>query len=216
MKRAMPNPEAALTDGDQSAYKCYVLGDGAVGKTSALLSYVQRRFPTAYVPTVLDNYSTDVLIDGDIQRFLICDTAGQDEYSAFRDCVLPAITPASRNTVCLIFFNVMYPTSFHNIQYKWVPYVREMLANGAFVIVGTQIDRRLSEEHLAKLRRETGEEPIYPEQGRALAKKVGALAYMECSALTRDGLKDVFDTAIATCIDLPKVKKKSVLQKRFA
>ncbi len=34
------------------------------------------------------------------------------------------------------------------------------------------------------------------EEGGAMAKKLGAVAFMECSALTQKGLKAIFDEAI--------------------
>jgi GTPase SAR1 family protein len=41
-----------------------VVGDGAVGKTCALLSYVTDKFPTEYVPTIFENTITKVKVNG--------------------------------------------------------------------------------------------------------------------------------------------------------
>jgi len=42
--------------------------------------------------------------------------------------------------------------------------------------------------------------PIQYSQGVAMAKDIGAVKYLECSALTQKGLKTVFDDAIrAVC-----------------
>lgn len=57
-------------------------------------------------------------------------------------------------------------------------------------ISGTKIDLREDKEALGMLS-EQGMSPIRREQGQKLANKVRAVRYMECSALTQRGLKQV-------------------------
>ncbi|KAJ2343009.1 Rho GTPase, partial [Coemansia sp. RSA 2671] len=50
---------------------------------------------------------------------------------------------------------------------------------------------------------------IMEEQGLMLARELKAAKYVECSALTQKGLKNVFDEAIVAALEPPTPKKKS-------
>jgi GTPase SAR1 family protein len=51
--------------------------------------------------------------------------------------------------------------------------------------------------------------PVTYEEGAAMADKIGAYGYMECSARTKDGVRDVFELATKAALQTKKRKKKS-------
>ena len=63
------------------------------------------------------------------------------------------------------------------------------------ILVGTKLDLRDDPNTIQKLS-EKKSAPITYERGMAMAKEIGAIKYLECSALTQKNLKNVFDEAI--------------------
>uniref|UniRef100_A0A8C6UVX6 Ras homolog family member Ua n=1 Tax=Neogobius melanostomus TaxID=47308 RepID=A0A8C6UVX6_9GOBI len=169
--------------------KCVLVGDGAVGKTSLVVSYTTNGYPTEYVPTAFDNFSAVVSVDGQALRLQLCDTAGQDEFDKLRPlCYTSA-------DVFLVCFSVVSPASFQNVPEKWVPEIRTYALHAPLVLVGTQCDLREDVEVLIDLAKYK-EQPIQPAEASDCVRKIGAVAYIECSSLTQKNLKQVFDTAI--------------------
>ena len=74
------------------------------------------------------------------------------------------------------------------------------------LIVGTQTDLRDDVSVRDKLTKQKMT-PVRKEDGERMAKELGAVKYVECSALTQFKLKDVFDEAIVAALEPPAVKK---------
>ncbi|KAG5666582.1 hypothetical protein PVAND_014600 [Polypedilum vanderplanki] len=174
--------------------KCVVVGDGAVGKTCLLISYTTNKFPSEYVPTVFDNYAVTVMIGNEPYTLGLFDTAGQEDYDRLRPLSYP------QTDVFLVCFSVVSPSSFENVKEKWVPEIRHYGKKTPFILVGTQVDLREDINILDKLAKNK-QKPISTDQAERLGKELKCAKYIECSALTQKGLKDVFDEAILATFD---------------
>ena len=192
-------PSSISSTNSNQYIKCVVIGDGAVGKTCLLHTYTTNRFPFAYEPTVFDNYAVTVHIGKQPVTIGLFDTAGQEDWDRLR------ILSYTSTVVFIICFSVMEPASFLNVE------IRQYMQNVPWILVGTQTDLREDVSALKDLNKKRLK-PVSTEEGERLAKKTGARAYIECSALLNYNIKQVFDTAILTFFQ-PNRPKKSRLKK---
>uniref|UniRef100_A0A2K5PLR0 small monomeric GTPase n=1 Tax=Cebus imitator TaxID=2715852 RepID=A0A2K5PLR0_CEBIM len=171
-----------------------------ISKTAAIRPHTTKAFPGEYIPTVFDNYSANVMVDGKPVNLGLWDTAGQEDYDRLRPLSYP------QKDVFLICFSLVSPASFENVHAKWYPEVRHHCPNTPITLVGTKLDLRDAKDTIEKLKKKLT--PITYPQGLAMAKEIGAVKYLECSALTQQGLKTVFDEAIWAVLCPPPVKKR--------
>jgi len=174
--------------------KCVVVGDGAVGKTCLLISYTENAFPGEYVPTVFDNYSANVMVDGKPINLGLWDTAGQEDYDRLRPLSYP------QTDVFLVCFSVISTSSFENVKTKWVPEIKHHAPDVPIVLVGTKSDLR-KDENTVKQLESRQQYMVNQEKAQTMAKDIGAVKYFECSALTQEGLRQVFDDAIRAAMN---------------
>jgi GTPase SAR1 family protein len=93
--------------------------------------------------------------------------------------------------------------SFEHVKNKWFPEVSSQASstnNAIYVLVGTKLDLRDGVPEGMQVATQpppaTGSESVSTADGEALATQLGLHSYVECSALTQDNLKTVFDTTI--------------------
>jgi len=168
--------------------KLVVVGDGGCGKTCLLIVYAENRFPEAYIPTVFENYVTQVDYEGRLIELALWDTAGQEEYDRLRPLSYP------ESDVILIVFSIDFPVSLANVQDKWYPEVAHFCEGTPLILVATKTDLRRDEQTRRMLAAQ-GQTPVTSEQGQQVAKEIGS-RYAECSAKTGNGVHEVFDLAL--------------------
>jgi len=186
------------------AIKVALVGDGTVGKTCMLMSYVCQAFMEDYIPTMFDNFSAIEQIDGELVNVILWDTAGQEDYETIRT------TTCFPNThIFIVCFSVVHPDSFHNVKQKWLEELKKASPDTPFILVGTKTDLREKEDIVKKLA-EKNKEPISSKEGKKRAKEIKAKAYVECNAKDLNSVNEVFRTALKIVMDPLKDQKKLV------
>ncbi|KAL7073560.1 hypothetical protein ACQ4LE_007290 [Meloidogyne hapla] len=160
--------------------RCVLVGDPCVGKTSLVVSYTRNGFCERYCPTAFDNYSVTVCVDGKPLRLELCDTAGRSEFDTIRPL---GYADAS---VFLLCFNVAKISTLRSATQRWLPEIRALAPSAPIILVGTQSDQRMNTRR---------GEAIEPGVMGQLAARL-QLHWLECSAVTQQNLKEVFDLAI--------------------
>ena len=171
-----------------------VIGDGNIGKTCLVTSFLENAYNPKHFPTVFNNYSTAVSFCGNEYDLQIKDTPGQEGYDRLRplvygdaDCIL----------VC---FSVVSRSSFHNIEDKWSKEITNFAPKKPFILVGLKTDLRNHRKTYTNLMSHK-ETPVTYKEGSDLAKrlrKIGCKKYAECSALNQLGTYNVFDEVLFT------------------
>merc|ERR1712062_285273 len=167
-----------------------------------LISYTINAFPGEYIPTVFDNYSANVMVDGKPINLGLWDTAGQEDYDRLRPLSYP------QTDVFLICFSVISEASLKNVKMKWAPEIQNHCPGTPVVLVGTKADLRQDPATQKQLSAKNMK-MVTTEEARAKQKEIEAVTYVECSALTQDGLKSVFDEAIRAALTPKKTSNKS-------
>lgn len=187
-------------------FKCVLVGDEDVGKTSLLLSYITNSNSAAGL-NVFEKGSANVVIDGNRITLGLWDTTVEAEFDRLRPLAYP------KTDVFIICFSLIEPRSYESVREKWHPEVRHHCPGVPVILAGTMLDLRDDKQIIEEL---SGAEmePITYQQGLAMAHEINATKYLECSAFTQAGVRSVFDEAIRAVLypsGRPKTRRRCLL-----
>lgn len=191
-----------MADKSSTRRKLVIVGDGSTGKTSLLVVFAGDEFPTEYVPTVFENYMSQVIVDGRHVALSLWDTAGQEDFDRLRPLSYPD------TNVLLVCFSVDSPDSLENVKEKWYAETLHYCRGVPIILVGCKVDLRNDPATIEMLSR-TSQAPVSTEEGREVASKIGARGYIECSARTGQGVRDVFEVATRAALEKKQKSKSS-------
>lgn len=163
----------ADSGGRNFSFKCVLLGEGCVGKTSLVLRYVENKFNDKHITTLQASFLTKKLnIGGRRVNLSIWDTAGQERFHA-----LGPIYYRDSNGAILVY-DITDEDSFQKVK-NWVKELRKMLGNDiCLCIAGNKIDLE-KERHVSVA------------DAEAYAASVGA-KHFHTSAKLNKGIEEMF------------------------
>ena len=159
------------------------VGDATTGQTCLLYRFCEHKFGGEYIPTIFQNYNKDYEFNGKRIMLRISDIAGEEAYESVRHLQYPD------TDVVLICFSLVSHShsSYNNVRKVWYPEMQKHCPNTPIILVGAKQDLKEDERAI---------QPITRSQGIEMAKKIGAVKYLECSALMDNGVTEVIHEAI--------------------
>lgn len=182
-----------VNSGKGQMLRCVMLGDGMVGKTSLVHSFLGYTLSPTYTATVfMDNYSTHLSLAGVKHRLQITDLSIEEDLHVRPNC-------QSSNLVTVVCYSVVDKDSFHNVKSFWLPMVRNINPQLPIVLVATHSD----------LRCENNLNHVSEEEGRNLCNELNASAFVECSAVQKTGITKMFEIVAGLSLRISVRDKKA-------
>ena len=184
--------------------KLMVAGDMCSGKSSIVSAYCRDRFSENYLPTILNCCFSDAEVFGEKIELVLIDVSGRDDYKRLRECAYHKVDAV------ILCYSIANAASIDNVVKKWTPELKEHATKVPYILVGTKKDLR--DDVLFDCEREASElrdSMVSTEQGKQLAKAIGAQSFHECSALYREGTRDVFENATKVALRKSRRKRKT-------
>jgi len=164
-----------------------LVGDAGSGKSCLLSALINNSYPQEYIPTIHEEHSLNIIVDGKPVALTIVDTAGHEDYDKMRHLGYLG------SDVVVLVFSVINPKTFESLSKKWATELKVHRHNKPWVLVGTKADLRKDTKVVERLK-ERGQHPIDPKEAKKVAKEIGAKKYLEASANDgSEGIRVIFE-----------------------
>ena len=190
-----------MTSEKPKRIKLTIVGDGSTGKTCLLMVFKDEKFPSEYVPTVFENYVKYLTYESQAIELVLWDTAGQEDYDSIRPLSYPD------TDVILLCYSMDIRESFDNILTKWHTELKWYCPKVPVVLVGLKKDLRVEASRYSDIENANEANFVSSEEGKKMAEQIGAADFLECSSLKREGVNEVFDSAIKSTLKCRKKMK---------
>ena len=181
--------------------KVILAGSFGVGKTSLFNQFIFNKFDDKYLTTIGVKVNKKVVAIGERQlSILLWDIAGE----VAQDKV--PVTYFLGASGVIYVFDLNRPSTYKNIQQD-IEYLSGILDGGVIKVVGNKKDLRNDEQTRWELQKQK-QEPVRKDDGDEMSQKINAFAYLECSAKSKEGVREVFETATRAALATKKKKKK--------
>jgi small GTP-binding protein len=156
-----------------SSFKGVTIGNASVGKTTLIDRIKKGEFNPKITPSTAATFvASECNFQGTKVKFSIWDTAGQDR---FQDLVPLYLRGAQ---IAILTFSLTNRESFDALN-EWQNKLMDVVPDCEFGLVGTKADL-------------TNDREISYQEAEAKSHEIGAAFYIETSALTGQGVLDVF------------------------
>lgn len=175
------------TDMADCHLKVVVVGDGGVGKTCLLKSYIQREFPTEDIPSVFENYTTK--IEGPKNKVIelaLWDTASQEEFNRLRPLSYSGVD------IVMVCYAVDNSQSLANVKDIWFPEVKHFCPDIPIMLIGMKSDLNVRNFNF----KTNNKEMVNVEMAETTGKKLGAFVHIQCSSKNKTNVDEVFNIAL--------------------
>eukprot|EP00051_Salpingoeca_urceolata_P000993 m.37787 g.37787 ORF g.37787 m.37787 type:complete len:211 (-) comp11134_c0_seq2:124-756(-) len=181
----------AAGDDVVATLKFLVIGDSGAGKSSLLMRFIDDVFDEDQGPTIGVDFKSKVIdLRGNKIKLTVWDTAGQERFRT-----LTASYYRGAHGVILVY-DVTRPETFDHVK-MWMNEVDVYATNPNIIkmVVGNKID--LQQDRV-----------VTTSQGTDFAAENSTL-FIECSAKSKQGVKDAFEELTQKVLDTPDLWQKA-------